>query len=319
MSLGAFAQHDILLTQQWFSRINRNPASTGNSDYLDMFLLSRRQWFGVDNMPQSNLMNVHSYFDKIRSGIGLSVIYDNPGGIANSNVNAKIPFAYHVNLKEDLLLSLGVSAGILYKSFDPSKHVLLHEQEKELETFNYNEKTGKVNPDFDFGVELSMPKFLFGASVTHLGITRNQQTENKTDGTSVTSSNLTSFNAPMHFYGYARGNFALTETFDLTPSVVYLNTGKVNLLTLGANLFYKKMAWIGFDYRPPSPRKADLQKWDYSTLTAIVGVEWNFFRVGFAYDLSLSKLNDLSYSTGELMLSFRIPNKANKYGVRFMQ
>jgi type IX secretion system PorP/SprF family membrane protein len=303
MSLGAFAQHDILLTQQWFSRINRNPASTGNSDYYDLFLLTRRQWTGVDNMPQSNLLNVHSYFENIRSGVGLSLSYDNPGGLANAVVNAKIPYAYHLNLKEDLLLSLGVSAGILYKSFDPTKHVLSHPDEFGMETFP-SEKEGKVNPDFDFGAELSMPKLLVGASVTHLGMLH---------------SKVTTYTSAMNFYGYARGNFVLNENFDIAPSVVYLNYYKVNLITIGANVFYKKMIWAGIDYRPPSPRRNDLQKWDYSMLTAMIGIEYNFFRIGYAYDLSLSKLNDLSYSTHELMLSFRIPNKANKYGVRFMQ
>ena len=303
ISLGAYAQHDILLTQQWFSRINRNPSSTGNSDYFDIFLLTRRQWLGVENMPQSNLMNVHGYFDNIRSGLGLSISYDNPGGIANSNVNAKIPFAYHVNLKEDMLLSLGVSAGILYKSFDPSRHILIHEEEKKLPTFG-DSRMDKLNPDFDFGVEFSIPKLLVGASITHLG---------------VSHSDVTTFNSAMHYYGYARGNFVLNEYLDIAPSIVYLNYEKINLLTLGANLFYKKMAWIGIDYRPPSPRKADLQKWDYSMLTAIIGVEWNFFRIGYAYDLSLSKLSDLSYSTHELMLSFRIFNKVNKRNVRFIQ
>ena len=304
ISLGAYAQHDILLTQQWFSRINRNPASTGNSDYFDMFLLTRRQWLGVENMPQSNLMNIHSYFDNFRSGLGLSVSYDNPGGIANSNVNAKIPYAYHVNLKEEILLSLGVSAGILYKSFDPSKHVLLHEDEKNNPSTFPSEKEGKLNPDFDFGAELSLPKLLVGLSVTHLGVTQDA---------------ATTYNSPMHFYGYARGNFALSELFDIAPSVVHLSTGRVNLTTFGANLFYKKMAWIGIDYRPPSFRQEDLQKWDYSMLTAMLGVEWNFFRIGYAYDLSLSKLSDLSYSTHELMLSFRILNKTNKHKVRFIQ
>ena len=304
LSLGAYAQHDILLTQQWFSRINRNPASTGNSDYYDLFLLTRRQWVGVENMPQSNLMNVHSYFDKIRSGLGLSLSYDNPGGIANSVVNAKIPYAYHVNLKENLLLSLGVSGGVLYKGFDPGRHVLLHEDEKNHPDTFGNERIDQFNPDFDFGLELSMPKLLFGASITHLGVTHSQ---------------LTTFNSAMHYYAYARGNFVLGDNFDIAPSVVYLNTGKVNLTTFGANLFFKKMAWIGIDYRPPSPRKEDLQRWDYSMLTAIIGVEWNFFRIGYAYDLSLSKLGDLSHSTHELMLSFRIFNKLNKRGVRFIQ
>lgn len=301
LSITGYAQHDLLLTQQWFSRINRNPASTGNSDYLDLFFLTRRQWTGVDGMPQSNLLNVHSYFDGIRSGLGLTASYDDPGGISNSAINVKLAYAFHVNLAEDLLLSLGVSGGVLYKGFDPNKHILKHESEKGLDTWP-QEKEGKTKADFDFGFELSMPKLLVGASITHLGNRR---------------SKLTTYTAAQHHYVYARGNFMLGENFDIAPSLVYQNTGKVNMLSVGAMLFYKKMFWIGLDYRPPSP--TDFSDYDYSVLTGMLGVEWNFFRLGYAYDLSLGKLNKLSSNTHELMLSFRIPTKKKSERVRFME
>ena len=301
--LNTVAQNDILLTQQWFSRINRNPASTGNTDDLDFFLLTRRQWMGVKEMPQTNLLNVHSYFDAVRSGLGLSASYDQPGGPATTVVNVKLAYAYHVNLQDELLLSLGVSAGILNKSFDPSKHTWQNPGAPEVTSM---EKESKTNADFDFGIELSMPKLLLGASITHLGNTR------KSD-----NSNLSTFTSPQHHYLYARGNFALSPVFDIAPSIVFLNTGQVNMLTVGAMLFYNKMFWVGIDYRPPSP--SDWRQFDYSVITGMLGVEWDYFRLGYAYDLSLGKLSDFSSSTHELMLSARIPTKKKTERVRFVQ
>lgn len=300
LSINVFAQtSDILLTQQWFSRINRNPASTGNSDKVDLFFLTRQQWYGVDDAPRTNLINVHSYFDGIRSGLGLSVFYDKTG-IATSQTIAKLAYAYHLNINENMLLSLGVSAGVLNKAVDFSKHELQDPEEYGMPTFPEGEES-KTNADFDFGIELSTPKFLFGGSITHLA---NQRDD------------LTSFTAAQHHYLYARGNFVLDENFDLAPSVVYLNTGKINMLTVGSMLFYKKMYWIGIDYRPPTPSDFDI--YDYSVITAMLGVEWNLFRIGYSYDLSLGKLTNLATSTHELMLSFQIEKSKKQNKVRFI-
>lgn len=297
-SINVIAQQDLLMTQQWFSRINKNPAATGNSDNIDLFMLSRFQWLGQDG-PWSSIINAHSYFDPIRSGLGLALSYDELG-IGSAAINAKIAYAYHINLKDDLLLSFGLSGGIMQKSFDPTNHILTHPNDPNFPT----EKFSEIKPDFDFGFELSMPKLLFGASITHLGRDR---------------SKLTTYTVAQQHYVYARGNFMISPSFDIAPSVVYTNAGKVNMLTLGGMLFYKKMLWLGLDYRPPSP--SDIFKkggYDYSMFVAMLGVEWDFFRVGYSYDLSLGKLNNLSYSTHEIMLSFFIPTN-RKSKVRFIQ
>jgi len=295
-SINIFAQTDLLMTQQWFSRINKNPAATGNSDNIDLFMLSRFQWLGQDG-PWSSVINAHSYYDPIRSGVGLAVNYDQ-FGIGNTTFNAKVAYAYHINLKDDLLLSLGLSGGFMQKSFDPTNHVL-----RDLGDPNFpTEKFSELKPDFDFGVELSMPKFLFGGSITHLGRDRNR---------------MTSYTVAQQHYLYARGNFALGSDFDLAPSVVYTNAGKVNMMTFGGMLFYKRTAWFGLDYRPPSPTDM-FKQFDYSMLVAMVGVEWNFFRIGYSCDISLGKISKLNGSAHEVMLSFFIPTN-RKSNVKFVK
>jgi type IX secretion system PorP/SprF family membrane protein len=290
MSITIFAQNDVLLTQQWFSRINRNPAATGNSDNLDLFFLTRQQWVGVDNGPQTNLLNVHNYFDDIRSGLGLTMSYDQTG-IAYSALNAKLDYAYHVNINENMLLSLGLGAGILEKTFDPTKQILQDPQELGMSTFP-DQRESQTHPDFDFGFELSTPELLLGASITHLGDLRK---------------NYTTFTAQQNQYLYARGNLALDPDFDLAPSIVYQNTGNINIVDLGAMLFYKKMYWVGLDYRSPT------------TMVAMLGVEWTMFRIGYSYDFSMGKLNNLASSTNELMLSLRISKGKKNKNVRFME
>ena len=296
--INASAQQDLLMTQQWFSRINKNPASTGNSDNIDLFMLSRFQWLGQDG-PWSTIMNAHSYFDPIRSGLGLAMAYDQ-FGIGSNTVNAKLAYAYHINLKDDLLLSLGLSGGIMQKTFDPTDHIIVHPDDPNFP----KEKFSELKPDFDFGFELSMPKFLFGASITHLGRDRNK---------------MTTYTVAQQHYVYARGNFVLSPVFDLAPSLVYTNAGKVNMMTVGGMLFYKKMLWLGLDYRPPSP--TDIFKkggYDYSMFVAMLGIEYNFFRLGYSCDVSLGKLTNLNGTAHEVMLSFIIPTE-RKSKVRFIQ
>ena len=289
-SVGTFAQNsDVLLTQQWFSRINRNPAATGNSDDFDFFLLARNQWTGTDDAPQTYLLNAHSYYDKIHSGIGISFYYDKTG-ISDHQINAKLTYSYQIDLKEDMLLSFGVSAGIINKAIDYSEH----DWEDRGDYFEGIEKESKTAPDFDFGIEYSIPKFLFGASITHLGKT-------------VKNDKFSDLRATQHHYLYARGNFPLSEKWDITPSVVYQNVGKINTLSIGTNFFFKKQFWFGLDYRTPSPKDI-FHDFDYSTLTAMLGVEFNKWRIGLAYDLPLGRLRNISkVGTAELMLSLRIP------------
>ncbi len=291
-SVGAFAQNsDILLTQQWFSRINRNPASTGNSDDFDFFLLARDQWVGTDDSPKTFLLNAHSYYDKIHSGVGLSFYYDQTG-ISDHQILAKLTYSYQIDLKEDMLLSFGVAAGVINKAIDYSKHV----SEDKHDYFEGWEKESKTAPDFDFGIEYSIPKLLVGASITHLGKFRDE-------------SKISDLRAIQHHYLYARGNFVLSPKWDIAPSVVYQNVGKINTLSLGANLFYKKQFWFGLDYRTPSPKDI-FHDYDYSTLTAMLGVEFNKWRIGAAYDLPLGRLRNISKAgAAELMLSLRIPRK----------
>jgi type IX secretion system PorP/SprF family membrane protein len=293
LSLTAFAQSDFMLSQQFFSRINQNPAATGSSDYLNIFYMHRQQWAGFDGAPTTNLLNAHTYLEKISSGIGLVASFDEIG-LSSQSVNAKLAYAYYLRLGRDKLLSFGVSGGILYKSIDAQKLTLPGGESAAV----YLENESTIKPDVDLGVEFSTPFILIGAAANHILNT-------KDDVNSVV--------APPAYLGYVRANFGLGQSFDIAPAFSYRNLNyQTNLFEASLTAFYKKMIWLGGGYR--FGQKA-------STPIAMVGVEYGMFRIGYGYEYTSVKGWEHN-STHELLLSLRIPNSA-KYGgnqraIRFM-
>jgi type IX secretion system PorP/SprF family membrane protein len=298
-SLSLFAQRDLMLSQQFFSRLNINPSATGNTDDVDIFLLGRWQWMGLENSPKSGVLNVTNYFENVRSGIGLSATYDDVG-VANRTLNLKAAYAYHLNLNESILMSFGLSAGILYHYFDPSGHIWIDPEELNQETLNNGEKVSKVNPDMDFGVELAMPKFMFGASVVHL-LSNEERVSTSMPG--------------RQFNWYVRGLFSLSENFDLAPALCFTHRNSTNRAELNVMGFIKRFIWLGITYRP------DLNGEDSFSSNMLhfnVGVEYNMFRVGYAFELGLGDISNVSSNSSELLLSFRIAKKSKKT-VRFLE
>ena len=300
-SANIFAQRDIMLSQQFFSRLNINPSATGNTDDVDIFLLGRWQWIGLENSPKSGVLNLTNYMESIRSGIGMTVSYDDLG-VANRTLNVKAAYAYHLNLNESLLLSMGLSAGILYHYFDPAQHIWMNPEEMNNETLNYGEKLSEVHPDMDFGVELAMPKLMFGVSVSHL--LSNEE-------------NVTTSLPGRQFNWYIRALFNLSDKFDLAPALCYTHRNTTNRAELNVSLFYNRFLWFGITYRPDL-NGAD--SFSSNMLNFNAGVELKKFRIGYSFELGLGDVADaLSSNASEIMLSFRIPKKTKGSQVRFLE
>jgi len=280
-----FAQQDLLLSQQFFSRINKNPAGTGNSEDIDLFLLGRMQWIGVDNAPRTCLLNATSYFEKIKSGVGLSLTYDKIG-VGHSTTNVKAAYAYQIDLNENYILSMGLSAGANFGYFDPWANDLRDEEEFGSGTFPEDKET-KITPDFDLGFELTSFHWLFGVSSTH-----------------ITNNTSTTFESGRHYYAYARGFFPLSGHLDLAPALVYMHRNKTDVMELSVMGFYNRLIWGGVTWRP------DLhQSTNPSMMVFTLGLEWEKFRFGYSYDLNLGDRNHLPSNTHEILLSVRFGKK----------
>ena len=270
----AFAQNDVLLTQQWLSRINQNPAATGNSNNIDVFILARQQWMGFENAPSTQALNIHNYFYGIRSGLGLTAIRDETG-VGNRTINAKLAYAYHTNLSDDWLLSLGLSAGVIQNTFDPAAHFFVG-SDPQLEKL---EKTNRFEPDFDFGVELSSGRFLFGASVTHIARLPNRATTVKLS---------------QQYFGYMSYKQPIDQRLDLIFGLRGTNFDHSPFFDISLSAFLLKKYWLGAMFRPDN------------AVAAMLGMQIGFVRFGYAYDYSIGSAASLARNSHEIMISFKI-------------
>lgn len=301
-SASLFAQTDFKISEQMFSRINQNPAGIGNNEQIQLFTATRLQWVGqgVEQTPTSAMLNGHYYCDKIHSGFGLSFVYDELG-LANQTINAKLAYAYNVDLGRRWLMSLGLSAGVINKRFDPARHILADPNDPTIPA----EVKQTTDFDLDFGFEFSYKYLLIGASATHL----------PNIGKEVSTTT-----APAHINAYLRGNIYLPKKFNLIPAAAYTDAGILNkyvengtkysvayehVLDFSLTAMYDGKYWFGLGYR------GGIAHNDYRSniMSFMIGFEWHWLRMGYTYDLSISKLMNYSLSTHELMLSFVIPTK----------
>lgn len=287
-----FAQGDFRLSEQMFSRINQNPSAVGNNDKIQIFTATRLQYvgMGLEQSPTSALLNAHYYNESWKSGFGLSFTYDELG-LQNQTINAKICYAYNLDLFENGLLSLGLSAGVINKSFNPERHIWENPNDPNIPEGTYTQ----TDFDLDFGFEFSYKYIMAGFSITHLpNITKE----------------LTTVAAPSQLNAYVRGNVYLPEKFNLIPAVAYSNVGALNkvpetakldkwsqenLLDFSVTAMYDGKYYLGVGYRLNN------------MVSIMAGFEWQWLRLGYCYDVSVGKLANLTSSTHEIMLSFIIP------------
>lgn len=282
----AMAQHDLLLSQEIFSRVNKNPAATGNTNDVDIFLHGRIQWAGVDNGPKTTVLNITDYEEKIKSGFGLSLSYDCIG-IGHRTVNAIFSYAYQFDLSPRYVLSLGLGSGVNMAGYDYTGNSLEDKSEYGSETYPMD-KDMRLSPDFNFGFELSNPIWTFGASMTHL-----------LNGESTT------FKTGRHIYAYWTALFPLGDKLGLAPTVSFMNHNKTNVAEAGMMLFYNYLIWGGVSYRPDLHNQLDP-----AMMAIILGFEFKKFRFGYSFDLGLGANNLLPSSTHEVILSYGIGKKA---------
>ena len=299
----AIGQTDVQLSQQLFSRVNYNPAATGASNYVNIFLMAREQWVGFKEAPSTQIFNIHNYFNNIRSGVGLSLINDKLG-LMNS-FNAKLSYAYHIHFNEDAYLSLGLSGGILYKKFDKAKAVLESQYNDQIFATYMNRPT-KVNPDFDFGVEFNTRKFQVGLSTTHLN-----NVAKKVQDIKLLESNR-------HIYMYTKYifNVGRADTWKLVPTLMGINNLNTFSFEINGMAYYRERFWFGLSYRFDEKSSGEPGLISSESLIGIVGLNiTDFLRLGYSYDFNIGPVKNPSSGTHEIMLSLRLA-KDNDYGGR---
>jgi type IX secretion system PorP/SprF family membrane protein len=293
---------DPEFSQFYANPLYLNPALAGANICPRVILNYRNQWPGLAKSFITYNASFDQYVSKIHGGVGVLLDMDNAGSGMLKTFQASVMYSYHLQAAENLFINMAVEATFYQKSLsweklqfgdqiDPQLGFVYPTQEQPPENNNV------VFPDFSAGV-------VFGwKGILHGGVAVNHLTEPNMAFYSDAPNKL-----PMKITGHLgmninleRGGFGgFTEDeepkFYLAPNVLYQQQGEFHQLNAGMYVIRLPIvlgSWFRYNFE-----NAD-------AVIVLVGIDYKGLKIGYSYDITLSKLKSNTGGAHEVTLAWQ--------------
>ena len=278
ISLLALGQQRSVLSQYRYNQLIINPAYAGHMNDLTVNLLHRNQWVNMEGAPVTNIASVHAGIKDKNSGFGLTFIDESIG--VHQSFALFGSYSYKVKF-ETGTLSAGIQGGFnkLNSNFDQLN--LQSQNDVVFSTFN-----NTFNPNFGVGL-------FYGNRHGYVGLSVPYVIENRV----IRSVGRVTEAREARYYFLTGGYlFPLNKDMIFYPSaLVRVQENSPIGFDLNANVILQDVLNVGASYRSG----------DAVSLMCTLTVNENF-TFGYAYDYTVSNINNYTNDTHELMLIYRI-------------
>jgi type IX secretion system PorP/SprF family membrane protein len=304
------AQIDPHFSQYYANPLWLNPGLTGviNGDYR-VSLNAKQQWSSISN----SYLTAGASFDMAPTknlSYGAMVLNQTAGALNYNYLNALASAAYRVRFGQSGLniVNFGIQAGILNKSFDPSR-ITTGSQfnagggfDGSLPTNESFSSSNTLAPDVNAGL------MYFDANDDKqvnifLGVAGNHLTRpvDRFLGNDV--------RIPIRFTAHGGARVKISDALDITPNGLYMKQGTATEVSLGAYAQYfvnpETNLLFGSNYR-----KDD-------AAIAYFGMQLKNIAFGVSYDFNTSNLSRATGSKGGLELSVSFTSRKGSVGPNF--
>lgn len=286
-----------------------NPAAAGVYDFIDVRILGRSQWSGIINAPMSS----NIYFivpistsrssssnqgiggaaresqigtGKVKHAAGGQIFSDQYGAFRRTSINGT--YAIHLPINKKLNMSFGTQIGISNNSFLVERAQVLNSTTDQTYSESVTNLSSKNNLNVGAG-------FYLYSKTMFAGISASQITKNMIDFGQGT----TFFNPKMHFNITGGMKMKINREMSITPSILMKYMFKSPLSVEASAMYsYKDWIWTSLSFRIKD--------------AIVVGAGCNLskrFRVGYSYDLTVSKMRNFSSGTHEIMVGIMLDKK----------
>lgn len=284
----ANAQQEPNFTQHMFYSMTFNPGVAGNDNAICALGANRYQWAGFKDQdgnhvaPETFFINVNAPLRVLRGGLSAQVTQDKIG--FTSTIGVKAGYAYQKKLGFG---KLGIGAQVEFNNRTTDYSKL-----KPVETSDPIIISGEQSDmliDFSLGLFYRVPgSYYIGIAGTHLL---------QSEGAALSESGANDLRMILDRTFYLHGGYQYVfpgnPAFELQPTIIMQTNLSAFQLDVGALLKYKDIFWGGLNYR--------LQ----DALGVIVGVQYKDFKIGYSYDINISKLKlPVSGGSHEVMLGY---------------
>jgi len=307
MSLGLKAQ-DPHFSQFFANPLYLNPAFAGSKVCPRLVMNYRNQWPSIPGSYVTYNASFDMHFKALGGGLGVIVQADRAGeGVLNTQTAALI-YSVRIKLAKEWYLKAGVQAGFIQKSIDWDR-LTFGDQIDPKWGFSKNTNELRISDgnrmDFDVssGLLIYSRQFFGGVAVHHMVPPNVSFTEDK-GGESYLDMKITSHVGYMiNLKSGGRRHRKGDPT--ISPNIVYMQQGAFHQLNWGA-YFKKEPLIFGLWYR---------HFFEGSDAVVVqVGFEYNKFKFGYSYDITVSQLASASGGAHEFSfaLDFNCPVKKSR-------
>ncbi|MBS1647862.1 MAG: type IX secretion system membrane protein PorP/SprF [Bacteroidetes bacterium] len=289
-----FAQ-DPQFTQFYANPLYLNPAFAGSARCPRFCFNYRNEWPGLNKTYITYSASYDQHIDAISGGIGLLFTDDIAGNGTLSTLNASFMYSYLLKVTREFSLRFGLQAGYHQKTLDWTKLTFgdMIDRRRGF-VWNTNENPGSFpnqtsrNVDVSAGMLGYTKRYFFGVAVNHI----NQPDEH-----------FIGIHSPLPFKltVHAGATIPLSkdgETY-ISPNILYQYQGQFQQLNIGM-YFVKGKIVAGLWYR------------NQDAMIVLVGFQTPYFKVGYSYDVTVSKLASVSAGSHEISLQFQLACKPKK-------
>lgn len=268
-----YSQQESQFTQFWNAKNYFNPATSGLNYKHQAYAIARRQRNNLYGQPETQLASYSMKADKLYGGIGVN--YQRETIWFSTSNKVKLNYAYHLKLKNERILSIGLAAGLNTFKFDLKGFVTEPAIDSNLfPSFSDTKFTA------DLGFAYSQKGFNIGLSTT--------QINEAVHGTKYT------YTETRHYFLFADYTFGNEEGFQMISQLLVKTDLNYDAIDINAMLKYKSKYYFGLTYR------------NRDVVGFIAG--WDIqkkYRIGYSYDMTMSKLNNnFTGGSHEFVLGF---------------
>lgn len=280
------AQQEAMYSQYMFNMMAVNPAYAGSREVLSITGLSRAQWVGLEGAPVSNTLSIDMPVKAKKIGLGLQVFSDKIGITSNSGFYGS--YAYRIKFDKSTL-SFGLQGGMVNYSAEYTR-VRLTSTPNVASDKAFQENISVVIPSAGAGVYLSDDNYYIGASLPNLF------------NTQITSNTQVKVNKYDHLFLMAGYVVNLSSDFKLKPSgLLKVVSGAPIQADFNVNFWMYDILSLGISYRTGDAAVAMVE----------IQASQNF-RVGYAFDQSVSALRHYNSGSHELMMRYEFGYSKDK-------
>lgn len=289
---------DPEFTQFYANPLYLNPAMAGSKRCPRIGLNYRNQWPNLTGSFVTSSASYDQYIDGINGGLGFYAMTDNAANTLKTT-RAAFMYSYKIPVSRKFSVNLAAEAAFFQKSVDWNKltfgDMIDPRRGFVYQTNDVQSGNSVSNVDFSAGFLGYSDIFYFGFAAHHL----TQPNESLLGNQSDVNARL-----PMKYTGHAGamipldGSYNKSKTF-LSPNILFRQQGTFTQLNIGMYIKSGALTY-GVWYR------------NKDAFIATLGIETDNFRIGYSYDVTLSKLGIASGGSHEVSLGIVFPCKPKR-------